>query len=65
MMDTGNLGHIVHRNDCVGKEKAFVKDIGTGYITFEVDAPTPSANGIAASARGALGAVVPDKQQIC
>ena len=29
MMDRGNLGHIVRRGDCVGKEKAVVKDIGT------------------------------------
>jgi Tfp pilus assembly protein PilP len=36
MMDSGNLGHIVKRNDCVGKEKAIVKDIGTGFITFEI-----------------------------
>jgi Tfp pilus assembly protein PilP len=37
MMDTGNLGHIIKRGDCVGKEKAVVKDIGTGYITFVVE----------------------------
>ena len=36
MMDSGNLGHIVKRNDCVGKEKAIVKDIGTGFITFVI-----------------------------
>src|SRR5262249_53382454 len=34
MMDTGNLGHIIKRGDCVGKEKAVVKDIGAGYVTF-------------------------------
>ena len=34
MMGPGNLGYIIHRGDCVGKEKAIVKDIGTGYITF-------------------------------
>ncbi|MFT3695481.1 MAG: hypothetical protein QM831_20265 [Kofleriaceae bacterium] len=39
MMDTGNppIGHIIKRGDCVGKEKAVVKDIGTGYVTFVVD----------------------------
>lgn len=37
MMDTANLGHIIRRGDCVGKEKAVVKDIGTGYVTFIVD----------------------------
>ena len=36
MMDRGNLGHIIKRGDCVGKEKAVVKDIGTGYITFVI-----------------------------
>lgn len=36
MMDTANLGHIVKRNDCVGKEKAIVKDIGTGFVTFVI-----------------------------
>ena len=36
MMDSGNLGHIIKRGDCVGKEKAMVKDIGTGYLTFVV-----------------------------
>lgn len=37
MMDTANLGHIIRRGDCVGKEKAVVKDIGTGYVTFVVE----------------------------
>lgn len=37
MIDTANLGHIIRRGDCVGKEKAVVKDIGTGYVTFVVD----------------------------
>ena len=36
MMDPNNLGHIVKRNDCVGKEKAIAKDIGTGFVTFVV-----------------------------
>jgi hypothetical protein len=33
----GNLGYIVKKGDCVGKEKAFVKDIGAGFITFSTD----------------------------
>lgn len=37
MMDAGNLGHIIRRGDCVGRERAYVKDIGTGYVTFEVN----------------------------
>jgi Tfp pilus assembly protein PilP len=40
MMDRGNLGHIIRRGDCVGKEKAVVKDIGSGYVTFVI-APDP------------------------
>jgi Tfp pilus assembly protein PilP len=40
MMDSGNVGHIVKRNDCVGKEKAIVKDIGTGFVTFVIS-PEP------------------------
>jgi Tfp pilus assembly protein PilP len=37
MMDTANFGHGIKRGDCVGKEKAVVKDIGAGYITFVVE----------------------------
>jgi hypothetical protein len=36
MMDRGNLGHIIRRGDCVGKEKAVVKDIGPGFVTFVI-----------------------------
>lgn len=36
MMDRGNVGHIIRRGDCVGKEKALVKDIGPGFVTFVV-----------------------------
>jgi Tfp pilus assembly protein PilP len=46
MMDRGNLGHIVHRGDCVGKEKAVVKDIGPGFVTFVIssdDEKNPNA----------------------
>jgi Tfp pilus assembly protein PilP len=44
MMDAGNLGHIIKRGDCVGREKAVVKDIGTGYVTFQVE-PDETASG--------------------
>lgn len=37
MQDTRNHGHIIRRGDCVGKEKAVVKDIGAGYVTFVVE----------------------------
>ena len=38
LMMGGNLGYIIKKGDCVGKEKAFVKDIGAGFITFTVEA---------------------------
>jgi hypothetical protein len=41
MLDSTQLGHIIKRGDCVGKEKAVVKDIGTGYVTFQLD-PDPT-----------------------
>ena len=44
LMMGGRLGYIIKRGDCVGKEKAVVKDIGTGYITFLVDPETSAAN---------------------
>ena len=34
----GNLGYIVKKGDCVGKEKAVVKDIGAEFVTFQVEA---------------------------
>jgi Tfp pilus assembly protein PilP len=34
--DNSDLGHIVTRGDCVGKEKARVKDIGAGFVTLEL-----------------------------
>jgi hypothetical protein len=37
LMMAGNKGQIIKRGDCVGKEKALVKDIGTGYITFLIN----------------------------
>ena len=42
LMQGGPLGYIIKRGDCVGKEKAYVKDIGTGYITFVLDPDTGS-----------------------
>jgi len=38
LLTDGRVGHIVKRGDCVGKEKAVVKDIGAGYITFAIEA---------------------------
>ena len=37
LMMAGNKGQIIKRGDCVGKEKALVKDIGTGYVTFLIN----------------------------
>jgi hypothetical protein len=37
LMTLGNDGYIIKRGDCVGKEKAVVKDIGLGYVTFQGD----------------------------
>ena len=47
MMDRGNLGHIIKKGDCVGREKALVKDIGAGFVTFQVqpDAPQGASPG--------------------
>ena len=45
MMDPGNLGHIIKKNDCVGREKAIVKDIGAGYVTFQVKPDELLTNG--------------------
>ncbi len=36
MIDSAQYGHSIKRGDCVGKEKALVKDIGTGFVTFVV-----------------------------
>jgi hypothetical protein len=37
LMMAGQKGQIIKRGDCVGKEKALVKDIGTGYVTFLIN----------------------------
>jgi len=34
--DSAGLGWVVRRNDCLGKEKARVKDIGAGFVTLDV-----------------------------
>ena len=38
MIGPDRYGYIIRRADCVGKEKAIVKDIGTGYVTFVTQA---------------------------
>ncbi len=35
MMDPA-FGHIIKRGDCVGKEKAWVKEIGDNFVCFEI-----------------------------
>ena len=40
MMDPGNYGHIIKGGDCVGKEKAWVKDIGDNFVCFEATDPS-------------------------
>jgi hypothetical protein len=42
MMDSINYGHIIKTGDCVGKEKAYVKDIGDNFVCFEMMDPTGS-----------------------
>jgi hypothetical protein len=40
--DTASKGHIIHRNDCIGKEKARVVEIGAAYAKVEISAePLP------------------------
>jgi hypothetical protein len=41
MVDPANVGHSIERSDCVGKEKALVQDIGTGYIHFQINPEQP------------------------
>ncbi len=49
MLDRTNYGHIIKRGDCVGKEKAVVKDIGPGFVTFVIhpDADDKTPNRVA------------------
>lgn len=37
LMMGGSLGYIIKRGDCVGRDKAVVKDIGNDYITFVIE----------------------------
>lgn len=41
--DTAQRGHIVHRNDCIGKEKGRVIEIGATYVKAEIS-PEPVPN---------------------
>lgn len=41
--DTAQKGHIVHRNDCIGKEKGRVVEIGAAYAKAEIS-PEPLPN---------------------
>jgi hypothetical protein len=41
--DTRGEGHIVHRGDCLGREKSRVKEIGAGFVTLEIS-PEPVPN---------------------
>ncbi len=41
LLDNTNYGYIVHKGDCVGREKAFVKEIGANFVTFQVS-PDPA-----------------------
>ena len=43
LMMAGQKGQIIKRGDCVGKEKALVKDIGTGYVTFLINPEQPDS----------------------
>lgn len=43
MQDSANFGQIVTRGDCIGKEKALVKEIGAGYMTLAVMPETVAA----------------------
>jgi Tfp pilus assembly protein PilP len=40
MMDPGNYGHIIRAGDCVGKERAWVKDIGDNFVCLEATDPS-------------------------
>lgn len=38
--DAGQKGYVIRAGDCVGKEKARVKEIGAGFVTLEIAAET-------------------------
>ncbi|CAN5888016.1 hypothetical protein BH11MYX2_BH11MYX2_06760 [soil metagenome] len=46
LMMAGNFGYLIRRGDCVGREKALVKDIGAGYITFQVTPDQPGQQSV-------------------
>lgn len=46
LMMAGNLGYVIRKGDCVGREKALVKDIGAGYITFQVTPDQPGQQSV-------------------
>jgi Tfp pilus assembly protein PilP len=39
--DPGQYGYVIHPGDCIGKEKARVKEIGASFVTLEISAETP------------------------
>lgn len=41
LIDNTNYGYTIRKGDCVGKEKALVKEIGANYITFQLS-PDPT-----------------------
>ncbi|MBA3538717.1 MAG: hypothetical protein H0T79_03750 [Deltaproteobacteria bacterium] len=41
LMTGGRASYIIKRSDCVGKEKALVKEVGDGYVTF-ITQPDPN-----------------------
>lgn len=41
LLDNTQYGYIVRKGDCVGKEKAFVKEIGGNFVTFQLT-PDPT-----------------------
>ena len=46
LMMAGNFGYPIRKGDCVGREKALVKDIGAGYITFQVTPDQPGQQSV-------------------
>lgn len=60
MQDSANFGQIVTRGDCLGKEKARVKEIGAGYMTLEV-MPEPGIAGAAQVAQERSIPLYPDE----
>lgn len=42
-VDSAGFGHIVRRDNCLGKEKALVEKIGAGFVRLEL-LPEPSPN---------------------